>query len=457
MLTNSDTIAAISTPPAVGGVSMVRISGGNAIDIAAKIFRPAGKRNISEMAGYTACYGGIYSGGEKLDDGVLLIFRTPHSYTGEDVAEITCHGGILVTRRVLRACLDAGARMAQAGEFTRRAMLNGKLTLTQAEAVADVINAKSDGYLRCVNAQLDGALYRKITAVKELLTDMASELTAWIDYPDEMDEPFDYTEGKQRLKDGISAIKELLDGYGVGQLMKDGISVAIVGKPNAGKSTLMNLLAGCERSIVADIEGTTRDIVEENVILGGVPARIADCAGIRDTNDPIEKIGVEKMRRRIQQSDVIFALFDNSRPLSDEDRALTEEVKGKNVLCIINKQDLQSELDKQFLENSFSHIIEISAKNEDSLKTLDKAARELINPEKLDISAGFIANERQRESAVSAKNAMESALNAMEQDMTPDIVGVTLETALDSLSQLTGESVSEQVIDRVFSRFCVGK
>lgn len=453
----SNTIAAISTPPAAGGVSMIRVSGDRAVEVAEKVFHPVGSRKVSEMAGYTACYGGIYSGGKKLDDGVLLIFRAPHSYTGEDVAEITCHGGILVSRRVLRACLDAGARMAQAGEFTRRALLSGKLTLTQAEAVADMISAKSDGYLQCVSAQLDGALYRKISAVKQTLVDLAGEITAWIDYPDEMEDGFDYADGRKRLEACRSEINALLDGYGVGQAMKDGVSAAIVGKPNVGKSTLMNLLAGCERSIVADIEGTTRDIVEENIMLGGIAFSVADCAGIRETNDPIERIGVEKMRKRMEQSRLIFAVFDNSRPLSEEDFQLADALKDKTVLCVINKQDLESRIDKSCLEKRFSHIVEISAENESSLRLLTEAVKELVNPESLDVSSGFIANERQRDSAAAAGRAVDSALEAIANGVTPDAVGVMLEAAVDSLSQLTGENASEQVIDSVFSRFCVGK
>ncbi len=456
------TIAAIATPPATGGISVIRISGENALEIAAKLFKPVNGRNISEMRGYTAAYGNIYCGaeggeiGERLDDGILLVFRAPHSYTGEDVAEITCHGGMLITRRVLRACFDAGAQPAKAGEFTRRALLAGKMTLTQAEAVADIINSRSDQFLKCAAAQLDGALYRKINGIKQTILDIASEITAWIDYPDELDS-FEIGSKIGQLTDCRLRLKLLLESFDVGQALRDGISAAIVGKPNVGKSTLMNLLVGCERSIVTDIEGTTTDIIEENVILGGALLRIADCAGIRETDNPVERIGVVKMEKRLEQSQLIFAVFDYSRPLENDDYRLIEKLKGRNVLCVINKLDLENKLDMAYLAAKFGKAVEISANNPGSLRILNEAVGKLINPEKLDISAGFIANERQRTAALKAEKAIEAAIDGIDKGVTLDAVGVMLESALDSLMELTGENVSEEIIDRVFERFCVGK
>lgn len=453
------TIAAIATPPATGGISVIRISGENALEIAAKLFKPINGRDISQMKGYTAAYGSIYGGAEgkeRLDDGILLVFRAPHSYTGENVAEITCHGGILITRRVLRACFDAGAEPAKAGEFTRRAMLAGKMTLTQAEAVADIINSRSDQFLKCAAAQLDGALYRKINEIKQTILDIASEITAWIDYPDELDS-FEIGSKIGQLTDCRLRLKLLLESFDVGQALRDGISAAIVGKPNVGKSTLMNLLVGCERSIVTDIEGTTTDIIEENVILGGALLRIADCAGIRETNNPVERIGVVKMEKRLEQSQLIFAVFDYSRPLENDDYRLIEKLKGRNVLCVINKLDLENKLDMAYLAAKFGKVVEISANDSKSLKILNEAVRKLINPEKLDISAGFIANERQRAAAVKAEKAIEAAIDGINEGVTLDASGVMLEAALDSLMELTGENVSEEIIDRVFEKFCVGK
>lgn len=452
------TIAAIATPPATGGISVIRISGEKAFDIAAAVFKPVGNKTIAEMKGYTAAYGNIYGGDgkERLDDGVLLVFRAPHSYTGEDVAELTCHGGVLITRRVLRACLDAGARLAEAGEFTRRALMAGKMTLTQAEAVADIINSKSDQFLKCAAAQLDGALYQKISVIKQTILDLATEISAWIDYPDELDS-FEISSKIGQLAECRLKIKLLLESFDVGQALRDGISAAIVGKPNVGKSTLMNLLVGCERSIVTDIEGTTTDIVEENVILGGALLRIADCAGIRETDNPVERIGVIKMEKRLEHSQLVFAVFDYSRPLEAEDYKLIEKLKGRNVLCVINKLDLENKLDMAYLAAKFGKVVEISANDPKSLKLLNEAVGKLINPEKLDISAGFIANERQRAAAVKAETAIEAAIDGINKGVTLDAAGVMLEAALDSLMELTGENVSDEIIDQVFKRFCVGK
>lgn len=451
------TIAAIATPQAVGGVSMIRISGNGALDVAARVFKPAGNRSVAQMQGYTAAYGKITDGESDIDDGVLLVFRAPHSYTGEDVAEITCHGGIYVTRRVLRACLDAGAVMAQAGEFTKRALLNGKLTLTQAEAVGDVISAQSEQYLRCTNAQKNGALYKKIEEIKQGILDITVQISAWIDYPDEMLDSFETSLHIGLLTDCQLKLRLLLESYDIGRVMRDGITAAIVGKPNVGKSTLMNLLTGTDRSIVTDIAGTTRDIVEDNIMLGGVLLHVSDCAGIRETDDPVEKIGVEKMLKELENSMLVFAVFDGSRPLESEDFSLIEQLRGKNTVCIINKSDLESAIDMPYLATQFGKVIAISAKDPSSLQKLDTLAQKELDLERLDISSGFLANERQRECAVRAEQALALAIDGIENGVTLDATGVMLEQALTNLMELSGESVSETVIDEVFKRFCVGK
>lgn len=452
------TIVAISTPIAAGGVSMLRISGKAAAQLAAKVFKPRGSRDIEKMQGYTACYGDIYDGETRLDDGVLLIFRAPHSYTGEDVAEITCHGGIYITRRVLQACVNAGAELAEAGEFTKRALLNGKLSLTQAEAVCDIINAGSEQYLQFSNAQRDGSLFRRIEQIKSDIIKTTATLSAWIDYPDEMeDEIIGERIDTEPLKKAETALERLIATYDTGRLLREGIPTAIVGKPNAGKSTLMNLLVGIERSIVTDIEGTTRDIVEETVMLGDNMLRLADCAGIRETDDVVEGIGVKRMLKKLDEAVLVLAVFDGSRELNDDDMRLIDKLDGKQCVCVINKTDLENVINSEVLRERFDTIVEISAKNENSLDVLSEAVSRKLNLDKIDLNAGFIANERQRQCAVSAEKELSEAIRCIESGITADIVSVMLEKTLGSLMELSGESASDAVIDNVFRRFCVGK
>lgn len=451
------TVCAIATPPSVGGISVIRISGENAVSIAAKVFRPLTVKSVEDMDGYRAAYGRIYDGEQQLDDGVLLVFRAPHSYTGEDTAEISCHGGIYVTRRVLSACVKAGAEPAAPGEFTKRALLNGKLSLTQAEAVADIISAQGSQILSCANAQRAGSLYRRAERCGDKITEIMSKIAAWIDYPDD-DTPVVTQEWLvEKLNEVNSMLSELLSGYDTGRMLREGISCAIVGKPNVGKSTLMNSLAGQQRSIVSDIEGTTRDIVEENIMLGDIMLRVSDCAGLRDTDDPVEKIGVDIMLERLESSDIILAVFDSSRPLSEEDRRLISLISGKRTLAIVNKSDLPQALDIPEIEAVLGKALEISAKNENTAALLEKEISERLDLTELDPNAGFVANERQRQCVMNASESVKQALSAVELGITPDAVGVMLEQALSAICELTGKQASEQVIEDVFRRFCVGK
>lgn len=451
------TVCAIATPPAAGGISVIRISGEKAAEIAEKVFRPVSGVSASQLQGYRAAYGKIYDGEERLDDGVLLMFRAPHSYTGEDVAEISCHGGIYVTRRVLAACIKAGAEPAGTGEFTKRALLNGKLSLTQAEAVTDIINAQSGQLLSCSNSQREGALYRRAEAISDMIMDVSSQISAWIDYPED-DTPV-VTE--EWLNEKLSSIKkefdDLLSGYDTGKFIREGISCAIVGKPNVGKSTLMNLLSGEERSIVSDIAGTTRDIVEESITLGDVILKIADCAGIRDTDDAVEKIGVEIMLKKLSSADLVLAVFDSSRPLEDDDLTLIERLSGKLVIPIINKCDLQLTLDTVTVEQKLGSAVYISAKSDKTADILSDEIKKRLDLDKLDTQAGILANERQRSCILHASEAVNEAVCAVELGLTPDAVGVMLEQALDAVFELSGRKASEEVIAEVFKRFCVGK
>ena len=451
------TICAIATPAAAGGISVIRVSGERALEVAAAVFKPVSGKPVSEMEGYRAAYGKIYDGGERLDDGVLLVYRAPHSYTGEDVAEISCHGGIYVTRRVLTACLKAGAEPAAAGEFTKRALLNGKMSLTQAEAVADIISAQGGQLLACSNSQREGALYRRAESIADKIMEVSAQISAWIDYPED-DTP---TVTPEWLLEKLSAIRgefrELLDGYDTGRLIREGISCAIVGKPNVGKSTLMNLLSGEERSIVSDIAGTTRDVVEETINLGGAVLRVADCAGIRETDDPVERIGVEIMLKKLRGADIVLAVFDGSRPISEEDRRLFGLLDGKETICIINKTDLEQNFDAAEAERHFGKPIYVSARQGGAAEAIAAEVNSRLKLDELSADAGFIANERQRACVIRAANAVDEAYSGVAAGVTPDVTGVMLSQALDAVYELSGRTAGEEVIAEVFKRFCVGK
>lgn len=451
------TICAIATPPAAGGISVIRISGAHAADIAAKVFKPASGKSVQELSGYRAAYGKIYDGEKRLDDGVVLMFRAPHSYTGEDVAEISCHGGIYVTRRVLSACIKAGAEPAAAGEFTKRALLNGKMSLTQAEAVTDIINAQSGQLLNCSNCQREGAMFRRAEAISDMIMEISSQISAWIDYPDD-DTP---TVTEEWLKEKLYSVQgefsALLADYDKGRPVREGISCAIVGKPNVGKSTLMNLLSGEQRSIVSDIAGTTRDIVEETIAIGDIVLRVADCAGIRETDDAVEKIGVEIMLKKLNSADLVLAVFDGSRPLEADDFKLIDRLSGKLVIPIVNKCDLQLTLDTVGLEEKLSRAVFISAKSDKTADILSEEIKSRLCLDKLDMQAGVLANERQRSCVIRAAEAVDGAISAVNMGLTPDAVGVMLEQALDAVYELSGKRASDEVIAEVFKRFCVGK
>lgn len=450
------TIAAISTPNAAGGISVIRISGENAFKIAAKVFAPINKK-IDEMQGYTCAYGSIFSDEGVLDDGVLTVYRAPHSYTGENVAEISCHGGIFISNRILRAIYDAGAVPAEAGEFTKRAFLNGKVSLTQAEAVMDLISSQGLQAEKCALAMREGATFRRITADSDRLVSLLGSLSAWVDYPDE-DIPEVETETMlATLSDVMKDLTEISATYDSGKIMREGVSCAIIGKPNVGKSTLMNLLTGCERSIVTDVAGTTRDIIEESVRLGDVLLKLSDTAGIRETDDEIESVGVRLACRRLDESELVLAVFDNSRELDHDDFYIAERVAGRRCVAVVNKSDNVSLLDLSFIKDNFKNYVMISAKSGQGMDELSKAIMAEFKAADIDPSAGVIANERQKKCTDRAVEALGAALSALSFGETLDAVTVLIDEAVSALLELTGEKVSDSVVNNVFSHFCVGK
>lgn len=451
------TIAAISTANGIGGLGVIRISGENAIETADRIFVSVSGKKLSELKGYTAAYGKIYDGDELIDEAVVLVFRAPHSYTGEDVAEISCHGGLYVTKRVLRAVLSNGAVPAEAGEFTKRAFLNGKLGLTEAEAVMDIISAKGSQSAKAALSCMEGKLRHRIDSVRDTLINTAAHLSAWADYPEEDIPEVDtdnLTASLSVCRDELSA---LLRTYDTGKIMREGVETVIAGRPNVGKSTIMNLLSGCERSIVTNVPGTTRDVIEETVMLGEIPLRLSDTAGIRSTDDPVEKIGVERAKDRILKAGLVLAVFDSSRPLSDDDKELIELLSDAPSLAIINKTDLEKQLDTDYIQRKIKHVIFISALSGEGTAELEKQVADIIGTAQLDASQGILATERQHLSAQSAMESLNEAISALSAGITLDAVTVIIEDAINYLLELTGERVTEAVVDKVFSHFCVGK
>ena len=452
------TVAAISTPLASSGLGVVRISGEDAVSIGEAMFRAfRGGKNLREMTGYSCAYGRVFDAEGDIDEAVATVFLAPKSYTGENTVEFSCHGSPALLKRVLRAALSAGATLAGPGEFTKRAFLNGKLTLTQAEAVMDLISAKSAVAGKAALSMRDGALYKKIRAITEELTALQSHFAAWSDYPEEdVPELSEETMGTA-LSSADAVLKKLMASYDAGRIIREGAVIVIAGKPNVGKSTLMNLLSGHDRSIVTEIAGTTRDVVEENVLIGDVPVRLLDTAGLHETGDVVEKIGVDMANTELSRCDLVLAVFDSSLPLDEDDYGLTEKLRGKLSMAVINKSDLPTKADLSYLERNFDKTVILSAAKGDGEEAFRAALSAVLKTADFDPAEPLMANERQLDCVRRGEEALAEALSALYGGMTLDAVGICVETALDALYELTGEKAADVVIDEVFSRFCVGK
>lgn len=456
-MTDNKTIAAISTAQGEGGIGVIRISGSDSAKIADRVFKSISSRKLVDMKGYTAAFGRIIYNNEELDEAVALVFKAPHSYTGEDVVELSCHGGLYITKQVLRAVLDNGAVPADAGEFTKRAFMNGKIDLTEAEAVIDIITAKSKSAARSAICVKEGVLRKRISAVKDNLLSLAAHLSAWADYPEEDIAEVDDEMIISTCDEAEKELEKLLSTYDAGQAVKQGIDTVIAGRPNVGKSTLMNLLSGSEKSIVTDAPGTTRDVVEDTVVVGDVILRLSDTAGLRNTDDEVEKIGVERARKRLEQCGLLLAVFDNSQTLDDDDYDLMELSKEVPAIAVINKTDLENKLEINKIKSIIDNIVYISALNGEGKEAITEAVERIAGTAKLNPSEGILSNERQRSNVLGALKSVKEAKNALSLGLTYDAVTVSLEEAISELLEMTGEKTSDEVIDRVFHNFCVGK
>ncbi len=460
-LQTHDTIAAIATSQGSGGIGIVRISGESAIIIAKELFNQKKPINWSRWSGYSMHYGHITdkqsAANETIDEAICLVFRSPKSYTGEDVVEFSCHGGPLVLRRVLRAVLTEGARLAEPGEFTRRAFLNGRMDLAEAEAVMRLIQAHSDDAARAATATMGGALSRTIAEVRDTLIHLAAQISAWVDYPEDDVPALQPKQLISGLNDAKEQLTALLQKSEAALPVLDGVETVLLGKPNVGKSTLMNLLAGFERSIVTEYAGTTRDTVTEPVRLGALHLRLTDTAGIHNAQDPVERLGVERSRSAAKSAALLILLLDASQSLTVEDEQLLDNCDPARTVLLCNKVDLGKKIDLHSLRTRFAHVVPFSAATGEGLESLRQAAEALLNAGNFSPWEPLLATERQRRCVGDAIKALEEALSAQEQEFPLDAAAICIEDGIQALFCLTGERASEAVVDEVFAQFCVGK
>ncbi len=459
-----DTIAAISTAIGEAGISVIRISGKDAIEVADRVFR--GKRKLKEVKSHTAHYGSIVdSAGRVVDYVVATVFRAPHSYTGEDTVEISCHGGIFVTRKVLEAILEAGARLAQPGEFTKRAFLNGKIDLSQAEAIADLIRSVTDLAYQSSLSQLEGSLSRKIKKMRDDLINLCSLVELELDFADEDLEFVDKPELANRIKSAIEEIDELIETFKYGKIYREGIKVVIAGKPNAGKSSLLNALLNENRAIVSDIPGTTRDIIEESLNIDGVLFRVIDTAGLRETYDIIEQEGVRRAEEQLKRADMILLVIDSIDEITESDIRLYHRVlnlamnESKKCIIVFNKVDLLNgkEVQAERIANNFP-VVRISALTGVGLDKLKKIMVEQsfggVNKTEASV---VVTNVRHRDALVKARQSLLYALKSLEEGMPGDLVAVDLRAGLNHLGEIIGEVTTDDILNNIFSKFCIGK
>ena len=455
----SQLIAAVATPPGTGGVGILRLSGPGAAEAAAQVFRPKGDTPLAQTPDRQLRYGAVLDrAGRTIDTGLAFVSRAPHSYTGEDTAEIQCHGSPMVLSLALEALFAAGARQAQPGEFTKRAFLNGKLDLTQAEAVIDLIDAETPAAARQAASRLGGALSRTIGRVYDGLVDVTAHFHAVLDYPDEDIDPFREETIAQALAAGLAETGRLLATYDRGRQLTFGVPCAILGRPNVGKSSLLNALVGYDRAIVTQIPGTTRDTIEARASVGGVLLNLTDTAGLRETGDEAERLGVARSRAAAAQAQLVLLVLDGGEALTPEDReAIAIARQAPACICIVNKSDLPPALDVDTLRGDFPHLCTVSAQNGEGLAALGPMVAALFPPRTGGEGEPLITNARQVEAVSRARESLERASQGLGQGLPPDLLLSDVEEALEALGELTGRTVREDITSRIFQRFCVGK
>jgi tRNA modification GTPase len=455
-----DTIAAISTSIGEGGISIVRISGNDALDVATRIFKGKNDKSISNIKSYTMRYGYVMDieTMEVIDEVILSFMKGPKSFTAEDTIEINCHGGIIATNRVLQEVIKAGARLSEPGEFTKRAFLNGRIDLSQAEAVIDIIRSKTELSMKTAIAQAEGQISQKIKTLRSNLLGIIAHIEATVDFPEDDLEETTAVLTASSLTSVLIEINNLLNSADEGKILRDGLSTVIVGKPNVGKSSLLNSLLMEKRAIVTDVPGTTRDVIEEYMNLDGVPIKIIDTAGIRATEDFVEKIGVEKSKEKIREADLIILMLDASRKLDNEDLEIVNFIKDNKYIVLLNKSDLPSKINKlnlNLLNSQF--IIDVSASTGEGITTLKDTIKQLFFKGDVTTTNAMITNVRHKQALLRAKESCNYALKALKDTQAIDLASIDLRNAWASLGEITGETVEEDIIDKIFSEFCIGK
>ena len=455
-----DTIAAIATAPGEGGIGIIRISGEKSLQVAQSIFKSKSGKMIKDYNARTLIYGTVVDNEKVIDEVLVAYMKGPNSYTAEDVIEINCHGGFISVKKILELILSKGVRLAEAGEFTKRAFLNGRIDLSQAEAIIDVIKSKTDMAHEVAQSQLEGSLAKKIKDLRMNVTEVLAHLEVSIDFAEEDVEEITYQTLEEKALELRNEIKKLYDTAESGKILRDGLKTVIVGKPNVGKSSLLNSILGENRAIVTDIAGTTRDVIEEFVNIKGIPLKIVDTAGIRETEDVVEKIGVEKSRESFSTADLVIMVLDASRKLSEEDMEILESLKNKKTIVLLNKMDLEPQIELEKIEEvvNSEDIIKISALKHQGIEELqDKIEAMVYHGSVKNSSNLMITNSRHKDALFKAYESINDAISAIEQRMPYDFIEVDFKNIWDYLGYINGDTVREDLLDTIFANFCIGK